>query len=584
MLLRNRLRAGTGHVAGPDCEISAFRHGVAGVDRQVHQHVLERVHVGIGAPQSAGQHRLDRDVFGQAAAEDLFHPDEQAVDLDRLRRQGLLTREGEQAPREIRGTLRTLHGAVYELPDLVIAAREPPLHEVEAADDDGQHVIEVVRDPARELAERLEALHVAELRLAFLAACHLRPELLVRVHQLRRARAHLLFQRCVELRQVAAPVVELVRDFGERSAELVHLVHGAGRGIDDLAVADCVGEGAELPHDADQVAGDEIAAQESEGDQPCAEQDEIVKLILQRLLQQRLGHANRHRPAAHRGDRDGRKHRNAFERDRVGCQRPLRLHRLLQVGYELASGVNLVLVRADELRSALIDDGDDPILGHAGMCEDAGEIARLHDGVERPGDLVPDQHGHDHAGEAMAVRRTVDRRHVRAAHGHGGGNRGPDRSGVGIAEILRGAQPYPAFRVGQLELAGRLRRDRAQPVFQQLEVARVDARQAAERGKHGYHRRELRIDRARDGPRALLELQGDAAPLALGIPVEEDAAEDERGNGPDRDDRQKHGAKRNAPSRSGAGDHRGNSSGTEYEQRKRSFGSVREFMCAMRRD
>ncbi len=56
-----------------------------------------------------------------------------------------------------------------ELPDVVLAARQLALDKVHGADDDGQHVVEIVRDAAGKLADRLHLLHLADLRFSLLA-------------------------------------------------------------------------------------------------------------------------------------------------------------------------------------------------------------------------------------------------------------------------------------------------------------------------------------------------------------------------------------------------------------------------------
>ena len=47
---------------------------------------------------------------------------------------------------------------------------DPPSGEIERADDDRQHVVEIVRDTAGQLADRFHLLQLADLRLASLCA------------------------------------------------------------------------------------------------------------------------------------------------------------------------------------------------------------------------------------------------------------------------------------------------------------------------------------------------------------------------------------------------------------------------------
>ena len=85
--------------------------------------------------------------------------------------QDLLPAEGQELPRQIR---RALAGAQ----DLrqVVAHRVPRLEtgaeHLAVAEDDRQEIVEVVRDPARELADGLHLLSLAELPLHPVALRH----------------------------------------------------------------------------------------------------------------------------------------------------------------------------------------------------------------------------------------------------------------------------------------------------------------------------------------------------------------------------------------------------------------------------
>ena len=79
--------------------------------------------------------------------------------------------------------------------------------EIEAADDDREHVVEIVRDAAGELADRLHLLDLAELRLGGGALGRLGFEAGIGVGELRGARPHRLFEveRAQRLRLGIAP-------------------------------------------------------------------------------------------------------------------------------------------------------------------------------------------------------------------------------------------------------------------------------------------------------------------------------------------------------------------------------------------
>jgi|GEM_PF-6193079 len=79
--------------------------------------------------------------------------------------------------------------------DLAVrAAAQPPPRKVDPADNDGQHIVEIVGDPAGELADRLHFLDLAKTRLGCLALGRLGFEPLIGLQQLCGPLAHRLFE------------------------------------------------------------------------------------------------------------------------------------------------------------------------------------------------------------------------------------------------------------------------------------------------------------------------------------------------------------------------------------------------------
>ena len=103
-------------------------------------------------------------------------PGDQPVGVDHLRRQRLLAREGQQALVRLAARLAASQRGFHVCADIDLAARQLALHQVHGADDDRQHVVEVMRDAAGQLADRLHLLHLADLRLGRLARGDLLPE------------------------------------------------------------------------------------------------------------------------------------------------------------------------------------------------------------------------------------------------------------------------------------------------------------------------------------------------------------------------------------------------------------------------
>jgi hypothetical protein len=96
------------HRGDLDREAPAARHGVAGVDGQVHQHLLELAGVGPDRRRLRGQHRHQLDVLADEAAQHLGQLGDERSERHDLGDQHLLAAEGEELPREGGGALRGL--------------------------------------------------------------------------------------------------------------------------------------------------------------------------------------------------------------------------------------------------------------------------------------------------------------------------------------------------------------------------------------------------------------------------------------------------------------------------------------------
>ena len=83
-----------------------------------------------------------------------------------------------------RGALGRAGRGVEEALDAEVALADAPRHQVVRADDDAEHVVEVVGDAAGELADRLHLLRLAQLAFDLFAPADLLDELHVGRHQL----------------------------------------------------------------------------------------------------------------------------------------------------------------------------------------------------------------------------------------------------------------------------------------------------------------------------------------------------------------------------------------------------------------
>ena len=137
---------------------------------------------------------LDVDPLADRAVDQLEHVLDQLGRRHRFRQQRLGAGEGEQAAGEGGGAGRALHRIVEVEFDLAARAVQLAPGEVEPADDDRQHVVEIVGDAAGQLADRLHLLDLAQLGLGRGALGRLRLEPLVGVAKLARAFLHRLIE------------------------------------------------------------------------------------------------------------------------------------------------------------------------------------------------------------------------------------------------------------------------------------------------------------------------------------------------------------------------------------------------------
>ena len=109
-------------------------------------------------------HHVERDLLADQPAQQHGEVGQHLAEIEHLRPQRLPAREGQQLPHQARGAV----GVLLDLHD-VLEGRIGRLVRVEQEigrhHDGGQHIVEVVRDAAGELADRLHLLLLRELVL-----------------------------------------------------------------------------------------------------------------------------------------------------------------------------------------------------------------------------------------------------------------------------------------------------------------------------------------------------------------------------------------------------------------------------------
>ena len=145
-------------------------HRVAGIDGEIDDDLLELAGIGPDRPEAAAVLDDQIDSLAEQPLQQMRYLRHHVGKLEHLRAQGLLPREGKKLSRQPGSAVRVR----LDLLDVVIVAvarRMPHQHEVAMADDCGQDVVEIVRDPAGELADDLHLgrLRDLALELGFLA-------------------------------------------------------------------------------------------------------------------------------------------------------------------------------------------------------------------------------------------------------------------------------------------------------------------------------------------------------------------------------------------------------------------------------
>ena len=147
-----------------DGNAAAVRHRVARVDAEIEKRILKLVRIAQRRPQTDGEHGLDV-VAGPTVRRTISSMDaDQLVGIDRFRIERLAARKGQQPVRERRGArCRALRARNVAFEIIEPPLRQPRLHQLKAAGDPRQHIVEIVRDAAGELSDGFHLLRLHQL-------------------------------------------------------------------------------------------------------------------------------------------------------------------------------------------------------------------------------------------------------------------------------------------------------------------------------------------------------------------------------------------------------------------------------------
>ena len=100
-------------------------------------------------------------LLAERAVEQIGHVADQLATFDPFGKQRFRAGEGQQTPGQRGGAGCALHRVGEVVHHFLARAAQPPPGKVDPADDDREHIVEIMRDPAGQLADCFHLLHLA---------------------------------------------------------------------------------------------------------------------------------------------------------------------------------------------------------------------------------------------------------------------------------------------------------------------------------------------------------------------------------------------------------------------------------------
>ena len=134
--------------------MAALGHGIAGVDSQIHDDLLDHAGISFNGENAIGATQLQSDVLAEKAMEHFDHVTEDRIQVQNLGLHHLLAAEHEELASEAGGALGSKRNLLQRFgnPFVPIALSQEAIG---MALDDGQDVIEIMCDSGGELADGL---------------------------------------------------------------------------------------------------------------------------------------------------------------------------------------------------------------------------------------------------------------------------------------------------------------------------------------------------------------------------------------------------------------------------------------------
>ncbi len=146
-------------VTGLYGELAAVGHRVPRVDGEIEQSGFELPRIYFRVPQAGSEHGLGLDRLTQGSAQKTVRSGNQLIDVQHSWIENLSTREREQPI----GQFGAAAASVKRRFDPLLAPIrlvQRPVQQLQVARDDRQQIVEVMRHPAGELADRVHLLRM----------------------------------------------------------------------------------------------------------------------------------------------------------------------------------------------------------------------------------------------------------------------------------------------------------------------------------------------------------------------------------------------------------------------------------------
>ena len=155
-------------VRRPDRHLAPLQHGVARVDRQIHQDLLHLARIRFYTRQAGVARNEDLDVFSDQPAEHFFHFHNQGIQVQDDRLNHLLAAEGQELAGQAGRTMGGL-GNFFGVAHQWVVDRQLHLQKTAVAGDHAEGVVEIVRHSPRQKTDGFHFLRLHELFLEQLA-------------------------------------------------------------------------------------------------------------------------------------------------------------------------------------------------------------------------------------------------------------------------------------------------------------------------------------------------------------------------------------------------------------------------------